>query len=338
MAEGAIAHVFTAEGELMNELKTLNRGGLILAPAVERVRSALELWLAGFASENTRRAYRKEIEAFAAFAGRPDVAEAVAHFLALEDGQAHAVADAWRAAKVEKKLSPASINRSMAALNSLVGSARRHGLTALRLEARGVKSKPYRDTRGPGVAAVQAMLEKAEAHRNPEKAARDTAILRLAFNMGLRRSEIASLDLGHVDLAGRKLYVLGKGHTEREALTIPTSAKHALADWLKVRGTADKNAPLFVALDNHSKGGRLSNWAVYDIVGELGKAAGVEGRVKPHGIRHTAITRAIDALNGDYRSVKSFSRHASIQTIMRYDDNAKDGYGKVARALDAVTA
>ena len=71
----------------MNELQTLHRGELILAPAVEKVRSALELWLAGFSSENTWRAYRKEVEAFAAFAGRDDVAEAVAHFLASPMGR-----------------------------------------------------------------------------------------------------------------------------------------------------------------------------------------------------------------------------------------------------------
>jgi len=67
------------------------------------------LWLSGFASENTRRAYRQEIVAFAAFACRQNVAEAVAHFLNLEDGQAHAVADAWRARKLKDGHSPASI-------------------------------------------------------------------------------------------------------------------------------------------------------------------------------------------------------------------------------------
>ena len=66
------------------------------------VTTALDLWLSGFASENTRRAYRKEIEAFAAFAGWDDVAEAVTHFLALEDGPAHAVADRWRAEKIAR--------------------------------------------------------------------------------------------------------------------------------------------------------------------------------------------------------------------------------------------
>src|SRR5271165_3693701 len=192
-----------------------------------KVRSALHLWLSGFLSENTRRAYACEISAFAAFAGRENTAEAVAHFLALEDGQAHAVADAWRAKKLDGGLSPASINRSMSALNSLVASARRHGLTVLRLEAKGVKSKPYRDTKGPGLRGVQTILAAADRKR-PEKAARDAAIIRLAYGLGLRRGEIASLNIGHCDRMGGTLHVLGKGRGEREAMTIPANVKQAL--------------------------------------------------------------------------------------------------------------
>ena len=159
-------------------------------PAARRaakVQTALDLWLSGFSSENTRRAYRKEIEAFAAFAGWDGVAGSVAHFLLLEDGQAHAVADRWRAEKIARGLSPASVNRSMAALNSLVASARRHGTTTLRLEAKGVKSRPYRDTKGPGLRGVQAILAVATDDKRPEKAARDAAIIRLAYGLGLRR-------------------------------------------------------------------------------------------------------------------------------------------------------
>src|SRR5271157_3288483 len=136
---------------------------------VEKVRDALELWLAGFSSENSKRAYRKEIGTFAAFAGRDDVSEAVAAFLALDDGAAHASADAWRADKIARNLSPASINRSMAALNSLVSSSRRHGITTLRLEAKGMKSRSYRDTEGPGGSGVQALIAAARADDDPMK-------------------------------------------------------------------------------------------------------------------------------------------------------------------------
>ena len=258
------------------------------------------------------------------------------YFLALEDGQAHAVADKWRAEKIARGLSPASVNRSMAALNSLVASARRHGITTLRLEAKGVKSKPYRDTKGPGLRGVQAILAVATDHKRPEKAARDAAIIRLAYGLGLRRGEIAGLNIGHCDLMGGRLHVLGKGRSEREAMTIPANVKQALSAWLRVRGTDAPDAPLFVALDNHSRGAgkRITGAGIFHIVRELGEQAGL--KVRPHGLRHTAITAALDAFNGDYRKTRAFSRHASLDTVRRYDDNRADHAGQVAHALDAI--
>ena len=300
------------------------------------VEKALDLWLSGFASENTRRAYRKEIEAFATFAGWHDVAEAVARFLALEDGPAHAVADKWRAEKIARGLSPASVNRSMAALNSLVASARRHAITRLRLEAKGLKSKPYRDTKGPGLRGVQTILAVATDHKRPEKAARDAAIIRLAYGLGLRRGEIAGLNIGHCDLMGGTLQVLGKGRSEREAMTIPANVKQALSAWLRVRGADAPDAPLFVALDNHNRGvgKRITGAGIFHIVRQLGNQAGL--KVRPHGLRHTAITAALDAFNGNYRKTRAFSRHASLDTVRRYDDNRADHAGQVAHALDAI--
>ena len=270
------------------------------------------------------------------FAGWDDVAEAVTYFLALEDGPAHAVADKWRVEKIARGLSPASINRSTAALNSLVASAGRHEYTTLRLEAKGVKSRPYRDIKGPGLRGVQTILVVATDHKRPEKAARNSAIIRLAYGLGLRRGEIASLDIGHCDLVGEKLHVVGKGCSEREAMTIPANVKRALFAWLRVRGTDAPDAPLFVALDNHSRGAgkRISGAGIFHIVRDLGAQAGL--KVLPHGLRHTAITAALDAFNGDYRKTRAFSRHASLDTVRRYDDNRADYAGQVAHALDAI--
>jgi len=52
---------------------------------------ALGLWLASYASPNTKRAYRRQMQTFAAFAGHNDVVMALSYFLALEDGPAHAI-------------------------------------------------------------------------------------------------------------------------------------------------------------------------------------------------------------------------------------------------------
>ena len=280
------------------------------------------------------RAYAREIAIFAAFAGHEDPAAAVAQFLALEDGQAHAVADKWRADKIERELSPASVNRSMSAMNSLVSYARRVGLTKLRLEAKGVKSKAYRDTRGPGVRGVQSMLAVAQ-DQSPEKAARDAAIIRIAYGLGLRRGEIESLNIGHLHLTAGTLHVLGKGRTEREPMTLPLNTKQTLEAWLGVRGTDDEDAPLFIALDRNTWGDRLSGSGIYHIIrSQLGARAGVSAR--PHGLRHSAITSALDAFNGDYRKTRAFSRHASLDTVRRYDDNRADHAGQVAAALDSI--
>lgn len=302
--------------------------------AREKVSDTLDLWLAGFSSENTRRAYAREIEAFTSFAGYEDTALAVAAFLRLEDGQAHAVADKWRADKIERGLSPATINRSMSAINSFVAYSRRVGLTKLKLEAKGVKSKAYRDTRGPGVRGIQGMLSVAQDQK-PEKATRDAAIIRLAYGLGLRRGEIESLDIGHVDLARGTVFVLGKGRTEREPMTIPANTKQALEDWLAVRGDCDQASPLFIALDRNTHGQRLSGSGIYHIVrSQLGAKAGV--RARPHGLRHSGITSALDAFNGDYRKARAFSRHASLDTVRRYDDNRADHAGQVAATLDSI--
>ena len=225
----------------------------------------------------------------------------------------------------------------MAALNSLVAYARRVGLTKLRLEAKGVKSQAYRDTRGPGVPAVKKMIEQAREQKDPRKAARDEAIIRLASTLGLRRAEIAALDIGHVDVKGGTLSIMGKGKRERIKLTVPPHAKETLVAWLELRGVSDPSAPLFVSLTSNQDEGRMSGTGIYLLIrDQLGARAGVTA--KPHGLRHTAITAALDHFNGDFRKARAFSRHANLSTVALYDDNRADHAGAVAQVLDGLMA
>ena len=319
----------------MNSLTIANGGGVSVFASKETVADAIALWLAGLSSEGTRKAYFWELQQFAAFAGRPDVSEAAAAFLRLDGGQAHAVADAWRASKIAAGKSPASVNRSMATLNSFVASAKRHGLTQLTLKAQSEKAQRYRDTAGCGIAGFQKILDEAKSQADPRKAARDTAILRLAFGLGLRRNEIASLDVGHIDLGARKVHVLGKGSRERVTLTLPTNALDALSAWIELRGQAGADEPLFTNLAHNGGAARISGSGVYHLIrDQLGGRAKVKAR--PHGIRHTAITAAIDAFGGDYRKARAFSRHASLETVRKYDDNRADHAGQVAAVIDGL--
>ena len=65
----------------------------------------------------------------------------------------------------------------------------------------------------------------------------------------------------------------------------------------------------------------------------LGLRAGLARGTNPHGLRHQGITRALDLAHGDVRKVKRFSRHAKLETLLRYDDNRRDEAGAIAKLL-----
>jgi integrase/recombinase XerC len=43
--------------------------------------------------------------------------------------------------------------------------------------------------------------------------------------------------------------------------------------------------------------------------------------LSPHRIRHSSITVALDATNGDVRRVRKLSRHKKVKTVIIYDEN-----------------
>ena len=55
----------------MTDLTPITGGHALTVPDTQRnARTALGLWVASYRSQNTRRAYRREIEAFARFTGQ----------------------------------------------------------------------------------------------------------------------------------------------------------------------------------------------------------------------------------------------------------------------------
>ena len=52
-------------------------------------------------------------------------------------------------------------------------------------------------------------------------------------------------------------------------------------------------------------------------------------RIRPHQLRHSAITTALDAAGGNYRVVRCYSRHADPGIVAVYDDARRDDAGAV---------
>jgi integrase/recombinase XerC len=202
------------------------------------------------------------------------------------------------------------------------------------LDVEGVRSEAYRDTRGPGRVGFLRIIEQL-ASRDDAKGARDLALLRCLYDLGLRRAEACRLDVEDLDGQAGTLAVRGKGKTEKVKLTLAPETKTALEAWLAVRG-ADPG-PLFRSLDRGKQGtGRLSGSAVYRIVRGLGERSGI--RARPHGLRHASITEALDLTRGDVRAVQRFSRHRDVRILERYDDNRQDLAGEVSKKVAAAAS
>ncbi|QCO07522.1 tyrosine-type recombinase/integrase [Azospirillum argentinense] len=298
------------------------------APALPLTRvqeRLLDSWLAG-RSANTRAAYQRDLRDFSNFAGVADPEEAAQRLLATPAGDANGIVLAYRASMQDRKLTPATINRRLSALRSLVQLANLLGMVAWKIEVENVVAELYRDTRGPGRAAVKAMTAAA-AEKGGMKGLRDAAIVRLLHDLGLRRGEVVGLDLADLDEAAGTLAVLGKGRAQKELVTVPAPTLAVLTVWVNRRGRAP--GPLFRSLDPAGKGdGRLTGTAVYQIIRALGADVGVKAR--PHGLRHTAITTVLDRSGGNIRAAQKFSRHKDVRVLQRYDDAREDLAGQMA--------
>jgi integrase/recombinase XerC len=312
-----------------------DRSGAAL-PGLPPSGDVLFAWLAG-RKPDTLRAYARDLEHFARYLKAPSAAAAVELLLAGGSGQANAIVLGYRAAMAEQELATATIARRVAAVRSMVKTARLIGRITWTIDVEAPRIQPYRDTRGPGPDGWQKIrsLVQVKAEEGEPTARRDLAILLLLHDLGLRRGELAALDLLDLDVerAPGTVRITGKGKTEQIELTLNLPVRAALCDWLAIRG-ADPG-PLFFRLDRAAGGrvDRLSGRAIHYLVSRWADRAGVSQGARPHGLRHQAITMALDLTAGDVRKVRAFSRHSKLETLMRYDDNRRDEAGAIARML-----
>src|SRR5579872_5593878 len=116
------------------------------APDLDRL---LDAYCAG-RNERTLAAYRADLENFRIFVGAATASEASRHLLTVTHGEANGISLAYKAHMTDRGLQAATINRRLAAVRSLVKLANTLGLVQWTLAVENVKTKAYRDTRGPG--------------------------------------------------------------------------------------------------------------------------------------------------------------------------------------------
>lgn len=275
-------------------------------------------------SAHTSRAYAADLRACAAALNMSDVD--LCGFLAqTSQVNCNQAIFACKRIMVRDGKRASTVNRHLAAVSSLLKMGRLFGLTSNTCEVKRERVVSYRDTRGPNAEKIAATVATIEA-RGDMKSTRDLAMIRLLFNQGLRAGEVVGVDLEHYDRTESRLSILGKGRTDRQWVQLSPKAVQALERWLALRG--DAPGPIFGSMQARSLGLRLDRQDVWRMLRPYG--------IKPHGLRHSAITQALEATGGDLRAVQRFSRHMNIATLQIYDDARREGSGKVAALLDDI--
>ncbi len=111
---------------------------------------------------------------------------------------------------------------------------------------------------------------------------RDYALLRLLWGNALRRNEVSQLNIGDFDSSSKTLRILGKGRgTQSEVVDLGDATVEASADWLSVSAVKRPDAPLFIALDFHNRGHRLTGDGLRRIVVRVCALAGIKKQMSP---------------------------------------------------------
>jgi len=267
--------------------------------------------------------------------------DTIAHLAS--DGQADAFTLPWAAlryqhtaalrSKLAGDFSPVTANLLLSALRGVLRQAwRLHQLTAEDYQAaasvENVEGATLPAGRGITPGELAAMLDACAADQDPG-GVRDAAIIALLYSAGLRRAELARLDLEDYNAQTGELKVRGKRRKER-LLPIEGGAAEALADWLAVRG--DHAGALLCRIRKGGRlSGRLSTQAVWHIVQERAKAAGVRD-VSPHDFRRTFVSDLLDA-GADIAIVQRLAGHANVNTTARYDRRPEEAKRRAVRLL-----
>lgn len=140
---------------------------------------------------------------------------------------------------------------------------------------------------------------------------RDRAILEMLYASGVRRAEVASLNLSDVDLKRRIMRVTGKGNKQRTVL-INEAASEAMCAYLAHRPRTADDA-FFVG----RRGTRLGVRAVWEIVKTVERLSGMRLHASPHVLRHSFATHLLE--NGaDLMTIKELLGHESLATTQIY--------------------
>jgi integrase/recombinase XerD len=146
---------------------------------------------------------------------------------------------------------------------------------------------------------------------------RNRAVLEVLYGCGLRVSELCGLRLSDISFEDAIVRVHGKGSKVR-LVPIGEIARSWTVRYLQearplLRSSRSMPTTLFLS----NRGRQLNRMAVWLIVKEAARAAGIDAHISPHTLRHCFATHLVEA-GADLRAVQEMLGHADISTTQIY--------------------
>jgi site-specific recombinase XerD len=265
-------------------------------PAVDTQR-AIERFLESQAlSESSRRAYRVDLEEFAAWLTRRGLDLESFDVRAFADYAAELGGD--RPGRTPRKLAPNTLARKLAAVRSLLratlGPAH---VPELSLSGRRRRRLPH----APRTDETDALLEALSG--DDPLALRNRALFEVVYSAGLRAQEAVDLTLADVDFEREALHVRGKGAKER-VVPLGEEAAYRLRAYLhegRPQLARGANDALFLS----ARGRALDTSTLRRIL------------PNPHRLRHAFATHLLEG-GADLRTIQELLGHSSLSTTQVY--------------------
>lgn len=145
---------------------------------------------------------------------------------------------------------------------------------------------------------------------------RDLAMVSLMVETGVRASEIASLEMDHLDLLRCRMVVLTKGQRWQQKIFSKDTAQ-TVDMWLAWRPKLANPgvSKVFVSVGGHTPGEALTRYGVASIFRYVSKKVGF--KVSPHDMRRTFATLMIEA-GAPTRVVQELGGWANVKQVERY--------------------
>lgn len=267
-------------------------------------------------SENTRKAYRADLEHFLSAGGCiPASPEMVADYLSRHAGL-------LAISTLQRRL--VSISKA----HTMQGHPDPVKTDLVRLTFRGIRRTHSRRQKQAAALMKDNLLTMLRQMPDTPKGRRDKALLIVGFAAGLRRSEIVGLNISDIDFVPKGMTItLHQSKTDRlregRVLAIPFGRTDVcpiqiLKDWLTM--LPDQNGPVFrpVAKGGRISGQRLSDHAVSDLVKFYARKIGLNANdFSGHSIRAGLVSSCAQAGIASW-IIRRTTGHRSEEMLQRY--------------------